>query len=448
MGHFGSNKIDINYNYPNMNFGEAIAYGALGSLTGMGGYGSCNSIYTMPGVMSSCGGYAPTNQQVGMYAAYMGLDTITKCVFSYISQRREDKEAKATAKENIKALEKDIKALETEQTALNIKIDETTTETQLSGVKKYFPTQVDTYRTAKATCDSFANGTDEYSAKIAAQETVKDEKGQITATAKKEIEELRSKRASAEVDAKRALKEAIRKLNSDISDRQAEITSELETKKTALNEANGTANTTNSGSSTQTASNNSLSEKINDYDGNAATRKLGLTKNSKVKTELAAFRKASDKLAQDPYALTEDELGLLSDDNVKTLCSKLEEADNTESAQSIISDLEKFYANNKTQLEKLNRIIKEKKPTIEDLNPPYFKKQNRMVNGKMETIYNGRNSGDEYIIQDGNVVKLNEVKKGTLFNKAQYSIQTNNDSTLSLNNLINQEENTNKNDIT
>ncbi len=419
MTHFRPDRTNITVNYEGMNFGQSVAYGALGSLTG----GSCglNSVWQMPRYPYMAGGCcSSSNSQIVGNAILGGINMLFQCVHSYHSDRKEAKavneEKVATAKSNVKALNKEIAALESEQEALKVDIN---TATDLSGVKKYLLTQYNAYDSAKTAFDAYQNKKDIYTQKITELEEIQNDNPETI----KRINALKLEQVEKKVEAKTAFDSAKRELSKAISERKAEIKEQLETKTNDRDEAqeiiDGAKTTTSAPSaSTQPDPNASLSEKINDYDSNTASRKFGLTKNSDLKSKLAAFRKASDKLAQDPFSLTKDELEILN--NSTTLASELNNKDVTETANAIYTDLSGFAEKNKNKLEQLKRIIIDKKPNVNDLNTPYYKKQDRMVNGKNYTIYNGRNSSDEYIIENNNVVPITQVRDGNLFHKATY----------------------------
>ena len=250
MTHFRPDRTNITVNYEGMNFGQSVAYGALGSLTG-GGCG-INSVWQMSGYPYMAGGCcSSSNSQILGNVIYGGINTLFQCVQSYHSDRKEAKAANekevATAKSNVKALDKEIAALKSEQNALDVNID---TETDLSGVKKYLPTQYNAYDSAKTAFDAFQNGTDTYSRQIANLENIKNE----NPNAEEKIKALKLEQATEKGKAETAFDSAKKALSKAISERNAEITEQLETKTNDRDEAQeiiDEAKTTSSSSSSK-----------------------------------------------------------------------------------------------------------------------------------------------------------------------------------------------------
>ena len=154
-----------NFNQPNMNLGECIGYGILGSLTGnmgmygmgmYGGFGMGGSIFPMGtmmggyGCMPMIGGY--TNQIAGMQLGNAFASIALNCLTQAIgggrggSDKTIRREQIDTSRNNVNNLLSDIKDLEDENTEL--KKDLPKTGNVSSSVLKACPTEAKDYNDA------------------------------------------------------------------------------------------------------------------------------------------------------------------------------------------------------------------------------------------------------------------------------------------------------------
>ena len=163
-----------------------------------------------------------------------------------------------------------------------------------------------------------------------------------------------------------------------------------------------------------------MSSNINGVDGFGLSRLVD-GKNS-IKDQLAAFRKASDKFTNNPSSLTEDDIKALQ--NAENLADTIDKGNNqSESMKQVSSQLRAWAATHGSDIERFTNITSGNASADDIKNSgSYFEKQDRVVNGKKHTIYNGKGSNDSYYIDDkGQAHHLTYTQKGNLFQKAQYS---------------------------
>lgn len=131
-----------NFNQPNMNFGQALLYGAFGSLTGgmgcyggfggFGGYGMGGSLFSMMGM--GMGGYgcgfgmygfsdSMYGTQAGFAVSQMVLGGICRAIEGRGSAKAERKQAISDAKDSVNTLLSEIKSLENVNKGLKNPID-------------------------------------------------------------------------------------------------------------------------------------------------------------------------------------------------------------------------------------------------------------------------------------------------------------------------------------
>ncbi len=169
-----------------------------------------------------------------------------------------------------------------------------------------------------------------------------------------------------------------------------------------------------------------LSGALNRKDGSWLTRQVD-GKNS-IKDDMAAFRKASDKFAQNPYSLTSAEIETL--EGAKNLAREISNSDNTDGAKAIIKGLNTWQGKDNKKLEKLgnvkNLIDGNINKTIFEEAKSYgcFTVKERKVGNKTETVYVDKYHNQQYILDnEGNPIKVEHSQKGNLFHKAQYQQQ-------------------------
>ena len=205
-----------NFNQGNMNFGQALLYGAFGSLTGGMGMGGCfggfgspfsmgGSLFSMPGIgMGGCfggfgfGGYSDSfaGMQIGTALSGIVLGTVSKAIEGRGAAKAEREEKLNTAKNNINTLNTEIDELKEQNKGLDPAIVDGKVT---SSASKACSAEADAYTAAKQLYDDFVkDGIDKYT-----DDTVKGYE--------KELEELKkaSPVDSAKVNAKeKQIKEA------------------------------------------------------------------------------------------------------------------------------------------------------------------------------------------------------------------------------------------------
>ena len=231
-----------NFNQGNMNFGQAIGYGLLGSLTGGMGMGGCfgggfGSPFSMGGSLFSmmgCGGLGNmygspasffgmgcySDQMAGAQLGFIGVNLVTGLIGKAIegrgSAKAEAKENAAVAQNNISALKSEISDLKTEnQNLVHYQKDINSNITELT---KLFPEEGKAYSNADTAYKKFNNQT---------AQTMDPYKGQINdinssttytdAEKKEKIHNVEVKFEDDKLAAKNALEQAKKKLNEEIT---------------------------------------------------------------------------------------------------------------------------------------------------------------------------------------------------------------------------------------
>jgi len=164
-----------NFYAQNTNFGQALLYGAFGTLTGglgclgggygmggygMGGFGMNGSLFSMIGMGGFGMGCIP-NSMIGIQAGYSAANILIAGACQALESRSSAKaEAKAkidTAKNNYKILTKNKEKLENENKGLKKPIKDDGTVT--SEAKATCKTESNSYIAAKSALDNFINTT-------------------------------------------------------------------------------------------------------------------------------------------------------------------------------------------------------------------------------------------------------------------------------------------------
>ena len=138
-----------------------------------------------------------------------------------------------------------------------------------------------------------------------------------------------------------------------------------------------------------------------------------------VKDQLAAFRKASDKLTQHEQ-LSEKDIQALA--NAAKIADAIDEGSSqTDNMKTVASQLRAFASTHKDEIEMYSRILNGNATADDIQKSGYFEKQERYVGDTKMTTYNGKGDNDSYIIQDGKATKLTESRSGNMFHKVKYN---------------------------
>ena len=134
-----------NFNQGNMNFGQALLYGAFGSLTGgmgcygggygmgnfgMGGFGMNGSLFSMMGMggfgMGGIGMGCCSDQMLGAQMGMIGFNCILGAINSSVQRKRAEKAETKSNSDSAKNIEKEIKELQKKIDSPEDYVDEAT----------------------------------------------------------------------------------------------------------------------------------------------------------------------------------------------------------------------------------------------------------------------------------------------------------------------------------
>lgn len=263
-----------NFNQGNMNFGQALMYGAFGSLTGgmgcfgggmgmmnpMGMGGSLFSMMGMGGLGYGCGGFGMSSfgmggfgcgmsdsQYVGTLAGMMGsgllIGGITKAIQNHKAAKAETQAKIDNAKSDVSTLTSEIKALEDENTELANPVSADGKVS--SAATKACPPEAKAYTTAYSKLTSLKTETDlskfnteDIKAKIKERDAL-DKNDPKYATLDKQIKELQEAEKQRQITEweKNEVIPAKNKLEAKIEEKIQENKDEIAAKTTKRDEA-------------------------------------------------------------------------------------------------------------------------------------------------------------------------------------------------------------------